>query len=80
MQAVDMNITISGPGGPGLRRQAERIIRAIETSWMITVESSGSPTPEDNDYVDLLIEMNRGKTSNSYGDVVVYVMHQPWGG
>ncbi len=75
-----MNITISGPGGPGLRNVVERIIRAIDTSFLIFVESSGSSTPEDNDYTAVLEEMNKDKKPNLYGNVTVYVMHQPWGG
>ena len=75
-----MQITIKGPGGPGLRHQVEPILRAIDTPWMISVTTYGNPEPEAADYDALLVELNQGKTDNSYGNVLVSVHHLPWGG
>lgn len=75
-----MKITIDGPGGIGLKYTVEKIIKAVNNHFHTSVISEGSPSKEDNDYEEILKEINKDKISNSYGNLIIHVRHHPWGG
>ncbi len=72
------HITISGPGGHGLNGLANQILDAIATDTPFTVTVASDYNAES--FIDKVIEINKSKTYNQFGETRITILHQLWGG